>query len=129
MDDRESDGSLAADTSISAVLRGADRALVTVTGALDEDAVRRLKAILRGLCAAGALYVVVDLAGVTDCARQARTVLSGTRRRLAVQHGWLLLLTPPAQLADLDTASLADLFVAYRQSGALRGELLPASAV
>ncbi|MGI8798996.1 MAG: STAS domain-containing protein [Pseudonocardia sp.] len=128
MDDQPTDGSTADAQTICAALRGADRALVTVAGALDEDAARRLKAILRGLCAAGALYLVVDLAGVTTCTRQARTVLASTRRRLALQHGWLLVLTPPAELADLDTASLTDLFGAYRLATDLRSELLTAPA-
>jgi len=128
MDDQPTDGSTADAQTICAALRGADRALVTVAGALDEDAARRLKAILRGLCAAGALYLVVDLAGVTTCTRQARTVLASTRRRLALQLGWLLVLTPPAELADLDTASLTDLFGAYRLATDLRSELLTAPA-
>ncbi|MCW2631066.1 MAG: anti-sigma factor antagonist [Pseudonocardia sp.] len=128
MDDHTTGESSADAQTICAVLRGPDRALVTVAGALDIDTAGRLKAILRGLCAAGALYVVVDLAEVTSCTPQAEAVFTSTRRRLALQLGWLLVLTPPPELAGLDTASLIDLFAAYRLATALRGELLTAPA-
>lgn len=128
MDDHTAGESSADAQTISAVLRGTEQALVTVAGDLDEQAARRLRAILRGLCAAGALYVVVDMAGVTSCAPQAEAVFTGTRRRLASQLGWLLVLTPPPELAGLDTASLTDLFEAYRLATALRGDLLTAPA-
>lgn len=106
-----------ADTgTISAVLRGVDQASVTVFGALDAPAVERLEAMLHGVVAAGARYVVLDLSDVIECDGRAREVLSATQDQLTAMNGWLLPLTPPSQLADLDNASLDDLFAAYRQA-------------
>jgi anti-anti-sigma regulatory factor len=103
-------------TSIAATLHDRDEALLTVVGELTGPAVARLRAMLRGLSAAGARYLVVDLSGVTECEHSVRRVFTTAIRRLQLVQGWMMLLQPPAILADLDTMSLETVFATYRRA-------------
>jgi anti-anti-sigma regulatory factor len=121
---REDDGSAPEDASndaslaIAVFLRGEREAMITVGGKLDGTAVQRLALLLKAVLAVGAENLVVDLSEVTECDAAARPIFLKLQRSLQLKHGWMVLLDPPANLADLDPISLEAAFAAYRKISA-----------
>lgn len=92
-----------------------DHVLIVACGVLDHVTVARLGCCLEQALAAGARYLVADLARVTRCDEAALPALAVLARRLSPRQGWLrLVATSDAVLAALETADICDVLDLYR---------------
>jgi anti-anti-sigma regulatory factor len=79
--------------------------LLSVTGQLDDLGLTQLRMQLEALFDTGAVYLVVDLAGVTCCDYRLFDVLTRTHQFLAEHQGWMRLVgIGPAVVNALDEA-------------------------
>jgi anti-anti-sigma regulatory factor len=79
--------------------------LLSVTGRVDDTGLTQLRMQLEALVDAGAVYLVVDLAGVISCDHGLFDVLACTHQILADRQGWLRLVgIGPVVVNALDEA-------------------------
>jgi len=91
--------------------------LLSVTGRLDDTGLTQLRMQLEALFDTGAVYLVVDLAGVTCCDYRLFDVLARTHQFLADHQGWMRLVgIGPAVVNALDEA-LPSEFLLVCQAG------------
>nr|WP_147201271.1 STAS domain-containing protein [Pseudonocardia asaccharolytica] len=86
-----------------------------MTGPLNVGATAELAQRVEGLLVAGARYLVVDLSQAHGVRPGVLRLLTTTSQRLMASRGWLKLSgAGPTLLAELDEASLSDLFTLYQ---------------
>ncbi|MCU1610594.1 MAG: anti-sigma factor antagonist [Pseudonocardiales bacterium] len=83
--------------------------LLSVAGRLDDLGLTQLGMQLEALVDTGAVYLVVDLAGVSCCDYRLFDVLTRTHQFLADHQGWMRLVgIGPAVINALDEALLSE---------------------
>ncbi len=98
-------------TRIQAELQGPDDALVTVRGPVDAEGAARIDAVLGGLHAAGARWLVVDLTEAPTCDPTLSPVLDRAARRARAGEGCLVVDGARSPAPGL---SLIEVFRMYR---------------
>ena len=91
------------------------RPIVQVLGRVDRAAISQIRAAIRGLRAAGARHLVVDLSAVTDCDERLLNFLAGARAQLLDDRGTLTLagVNLPQLLPALRETTVDGVFVVY----------------
>jgi anti-anti-sigma factor len=103
-------------TSVMVTIEQVD--LLSVTGRLDCDGLRRLQHSVDELLAGGARMLLADLSGVASCDSRLFDLLSRTSHLVGHREGWLRLVgVGPSVLNALDQATLPDVLLVYRASG------------
>jgi anti-anti-sigma regulatory factor len=100
-------------TCMELVFRGREDLLLTVGGRIDEDAVRRVAALLGAAVASGARHVIIDLVGARPVSPRLARVVTEVRSEVTTRGGWLLLEGAPPALRELEP-ELGAVFSAYR---------------
>jgi anti-anti-sigma factor len=91
--------------------------LLSVSGALDREGLRKLRKHLGALHDAGVRLIMADLCRVTSCDGRLFAVLAQSDHLLTRRGGWLRLVgLGPAVLDALDQATLPEVLLVYRAS-------------
>lgn len=111
---------------VSGVVYAGDHPTVRIIGRVDRAVTSQVRGWIRGLLAAGAHHLVVDVSEAVDCDVRLLTVLADTSARLAADGDSFAVvgLQLPEFIDVLPRASLDELFVVYdvvrREAGRAR---------
>jgi anti-anti-sigma regulatory factor len=100
--------------------------LLSMTGRLDDTGLTQLRMQLEALFDTGAVYLVVDLAGVISCDHRLFDVLVRTHQVLADRQGWMRLVgIGPVVVNALDEARPSEFLLVCQAAdwGAGRADL------
>jgi hypothetical protein len=100
---------------VSGVVYAGDHPTVRIIGRVDRAVTSQVRGWIRGLIAAGAHHLVVDVSEALDCDVRLLTVLADTNARLAADGDSFVVvgLQLPEFIDVLPHASLDELFVVY----------------
>jgi anti-anti-sigma regulatory factor len=111
---------------VSGVVYAGDHPTVRIIGRVDRAVTSQVRGWIRGLLAAGAQHLVVDVSEAVDCDVRLLTVLADANARLAADGDSFAVvgLQLPEFIDALPRASLDELFVVYdvvrREAGRTR---------
>jgi anti-anti-sigma regulatory factor len=100
---------------VSGVVYSGDHPTVRIIGRVDRAVTSQVRGWIRGLIAAGAHHLILDVSGAVDCDARLLTVLADTNARLAADGDSFTVvgLQLPEFIDLLPRASLDELFVVY----------------